>query len=543
MSKSHPIGIDLGTTFSAVSKWRQSRNFTGSEVYNLYTEGRDSVPSKVYYETSNGSLNPIVGKIALQKIISNPDNGIWAVKRDMDNADEEYEVGDYVFSPIDVSAEILKMLLGSVEKVENPNSYLPKGIVVTVPHYFLNHQKKNTKDAALKALSDLYSSRIADPESLFLGLVAEPIAAGLDFAFANSDQNLNGERFLVFDLGGGTFDVTIFALEQTSDTIKFTVLGIDGNSRLGGEDFDESFARFIWDESGFDISALSEKDRRRVLKKALPVFTEAKEILSVSSSTSVILSPVTIDMSPIDMDAVDRRTFEQCLMGEQGNIERNLFSEIERKLDTVLNKAGIKAGDITSVLLTGGSSNIPLFQNLIGEKFGSSKVRTMKDVHLAVSRGAAVYAAYLLDERLQAKGEGAKYLDLWKKIEIVEPTPHAIAIPTKRSPFRVLIQDNVVTPTYREIPVVPSELSADGKEIIFEKLSVLEGTKEEYSEVGVISIDEKLYTHGRKREAVRGTIRLTVERNLIRVRIFLPKSKADGSDFVWEEDLSLEKKS
>jgi molecular chaperone DnaK len=539
----HPIGIDLGTTYSAIAKWKQAKNFTGSDVYNITSESSDVLPSKVFVEKDEdtGKVTFIVGKTALTNTFNKPDNGVFAVKRDMDDIENnKYEIEGQVYDPVDISAEILKALLKNVEAIEKPDAYVPKGAVVTVPYYFKTHQKLNTKNALLKALNDLYGDRCSNPDELFLGLVAEPIAAGLDFAFNNADLELKDENFLVFDLGGGTFDVTVFSLTQNAESIVFEVKGVGGHNRLGGEDFDHSLSEWVWKEEGFDLGSLDDKNKKRVLKKAVPIFTEAKETLTSNKSTGILIPQVAPGMSFIDKE-VKRKDFNSCLTGQKGNTERNFLSEIECQLDNVLNKANLKPNEINSVLLTGGSSRIPLFNELIESKFGANKVRQMADVNLAVARGAAVYAAYLLDKRLEKNGEAKKHLDLWKEIVVVEPTAHAFGIPAGKSEFYLLIKDHAITPASKTIPIVPSTLSADGKTILFDEIKVLEGNLSEHSNVGTVDINETLYTHGRSAKEIKGELTLTADKNLMKIRIRLPKCKENGEDFILEQDLSLNK--
>ncbi len=414
---SHPIGIDLGTTCSAIAKWVSRVNFTGSEPYSFSLEKSRLLPSKVFIDIDEdtGEREFVFGKIAQNKGVSQPDQFIRAVKRKMDDADYCYDISGQKYSSIDISAEILKHLLRVAENKEGREKYVPSGAVVSVPYYFKDHQKLNTEKAVLKAIKDLYGNRDLkiSLEGLFLGLIQEPIAAGLDYAF-NRESSSGKEIILVFDLGGGTFDLTIFSLEQQDTKIKFEVLAVEGDDRLGGEDFDESFFQWICREGHIDLEKLGQKERIRVLKQVQPEVIEAKEALSRLREIDIIIPNVTPN---IDIDGVRRSDFEACITGKAGD-KRNYYREVASKLDKVLEKASLSPSDISYVLGVGGSSQIPKFKDLITRKFGTEKLKEAGDINLAVAKGAAIYAAYLLDEQAEADGHPRTHLDKWSKIEV-----------------------------------------------------------------------------------------------------------------------------
>lgn len=537
----HPIGIDLGTTFSAITKWVNHVRFTGCEAYQIPAEGSDTLPSKVFVDKDEDKdeVYFIVGGTAQNKGMIYPDQYVNAVKRQIEESiltNPETPILGVTYSPIDISAEIIKHLLNQAEGVESPGSYIPEGLVVTVPYYFKHHQNSNTKQAAIKAINDLYSKRSGYKDSVFLGLVAEPIAAGLDYAFSHSGENLNDEKFIVFDLGGGTFDLTIFSLSQTSNSIKFEVLAIDGDDRLGGEDFDESLFLWMCDEEGIDISTLSEKERKRAVQKIMAEITKAKVDLSSTKKTSLIVGNA-YNGEHIDVE-IRRKDFEKCLSGENG-LKIDFLTKIESKLDSVLQKSGLSSNDITSVLLTGGSSQIPIIHEIIENKFGKSKVKQMKSVRLAVARGAAIYSAYLLDKKLVEQGQARKHLDKWESIEITEPTAHNLGIPTSRSPFYIVLKENSITPASSTKIFNPSSISEDGKTAHLSSIKVLQGHKNSFSEIGEINIGY-IYTHGRSKDDIPIRITFTATTTIVGIRIHVAKGNEDQTDLIIEEELSFE---
>lgn len=535
---SHPIGIDLGTTYSAIAKWKTI--ITDSEAYNIPAESSDTLPSKVFidFDDDKGENYFIFGSVAQGRGTSIPDQLITAVKRKMDDAGCKYDILGRHYSPVDISAEILKHLLTIAEGVEGPGTYVPSGIVVSVPYYFKHHQNLNTKNAALKAINDLYAARnIQTPlEELFLGLIAEPVAAGLDYAF-NRDTRESKENILVFDLGGGTFDLTIFHMHQKDTKIKFEVLAVEGNDRLGGEDFDRSFFQWMCKEQNIDFDQLDEKSKGRALKEINPALMGAKHVLSLARRTDITI-PNAIGANHIVIDPVKQKDFEACITGKAGD-KRDYYGEIDFKLDRVLQKANISTTDITSVLCVGGSSQIPKFKELIKDKFGENRIKEAKNIHLAVVRGAAIYASYLLDERLEAKGKPRQYLNKWDRIDYKDVTPHQMGIDLKGKFFRI-ISDNKLTPCSQTKIFEPDKLSEDGLRAVLEKLTILQGEPDDFSKIGEIELDD-IYTHGRALSSISIHITFTADTSLIKVRTFVKEGNADKTDYLKEADLQLNK--
>lgn len=534
---SFPLGIDLGTTYSAISRWvNQAKGFSGSVPYNLNSQGSTELASSVFIDEEDGITNPIVGKAALKQGTLYPDQKVQAVKRKMDNADFRYQILGKEYSPIDISAEIIKKLLWEVEKQEGPGTFVPKGIVVTVPYYFKQHQNFNTQQAALQAISEVFGSRMNNlpTENLFLGLLAEPVAVGLDHAF--NREKTGKETILVFDLGGGTFDLTVFSLEQELKRLKFEVMAVDGNDRLGGEDFDQSFFQWLCLEQEINLDALDEKSSRRALKKIHPIINEAKHQLSLSKRTEIII-PQVIGTQSIDMDPVKRPHFEDCITGKSGAM-RNYLEEINFKLDSVMEKAGLAEREVDTILLAGGSSQIPIIHNLLVEKFGEGKIRDAANIRLAVSRGAAIYAAFKLDKAAIEAGNPPRYLTQWDEIEIGEVTAHQLGLEIGKR-FDMFLRDNQLTPCSKTNIFEPTILSEDGERAVLKKIRIVQGTPNDYSLVGEVEVDD-IYTHGRPLCDMSIKITFIADPTLVKIRIFADKGNADGSNYVREADLKLQ---
>jgi len=401
------IGIDLGTSFSAAARW------TGTEAEIYTPKGERTTQSVVFYDERTKKF--IFGKTAFMSGILNPDNVCIGVKRLMDDKNAQIKIGSQIFSPIDISAMILKHIYQSIEGMFPQGVYKACGAVVTVPYYFKAHQCENTAEAVKKAGLNL------------LGIIQEPIAAAFAYGLHHSNEGcIRDENILVFDLGGGTFDITVFKIKEDALNINFEVLGIGGDDRLGGIDFDEKFREYIINKEGIDFeSCASEKIKKAGKQKLMDAVIKVKEALS-TSETNYIGVPDVVPGVHIDSEYT-REEFEDSIT--------NYVEEIRSILKHTLAAASINPDKINKVLKVGGSSKIPIMDKIIDDVIGQGKTYSDIDPGLCIAQGAAIYAAYLTDN-----------LNIKKKISIVTATAHALGVEDSKGNMVVLIHPNRKTP-------------------------------------------------------------------------------------------------
>jgi molecular chaperone DnaK len=421
------IGIDLGTNHSTISKWISNNKGNGyGMVYHLLTENSKSLASKLFVDKNDeGELNFVVGRLAIKKGILYPDKYVTAIKREMD-ANTPREIEGVNLTPVELSAEILKMLLRQAENVEGPGTWIPEGIVVTVPYYFKQPQNINTSEAVKKAINDLFGERAQKKginiDDIFLSLVPGPIAVALDnYSAISVDQQIANETFLLFDLGGTTLDLTIFETKVLNNNLEFEILGNVQDFHLGGEVFDSSLMTYVLQEAWIDFTGYSEKNRRHSYYRIKKEITYCKELLTSSESTELLIPMAMVAAAQpgrrniIDIDLeLTRSDFEKCLNGEAGN-RMNYLGKIKYELDRLFHETTICRNDITSVLLAGGSSQIPIIKELLQQYFSIEKVKDIPNDPLVAGRGASAYAAYLLDQK---RDGNYKRLSKWKSIKI-----------------------------------------------------------------------------------------------------------------------------
>ena len=388
------IGIDLGTTNSAVAVMEGGQS---TIIPNI--EGNRTTPSIVAF-TKDGER--LVGETAKRQAITNPDRTVASIKRHM-GSDHKVTIDGKDYSPQEISAMILQKLKSDAE------SYLGETIteaVITVPAYFTDAQRQATKDAGRIAGLDVKR------------IVNEPTAAALAYG---EDKDTDSSMVMIYDLGGGTFDVSILEL---SDGV-FEVQSTRGNNKLGGDDFDEKIIDWIADsfkkENGVDLKA-----DRMSLQRLKEAAEKAKKELSSTMSTNINLPFITATAEGplhLNMD-LSRAKFDE--------LTADLVKKTEGPVKEALKDANLSASDIDKVLLVGGSTRIPAVQNLVKTLIGKDP---QKDINPdeCVALGAAVQAGVLSGDV--------------KDLLLLDVTPLSLGIETMGNVTTRLIERNTTIPT------------------------------------------------------------------------------------------------
>ena len=386
------IGIDLGTTNSCVSVMEG-----GEPVVIANAEGARTTPSVVAFTKTGERL---IGQVAKRQAITNPDKTIISIKRDM-GTDRRVEIDDKKYTPQEISAMVLSKLKADAE------SYLGETVtqaVITVPAYFNDSQRQATKDAG----------KIAGLE--VLRIINEPTAAALAYGMDKDNE----QKIMVYDLGGGTFDVSIL---EIGDGL-FEVLATGGNTRLGGDDFDEKIMTYLIEEfkkeSGIDLSI--DKIAMQRLKEAAE---KAKIELSGVTTSNINLPFITADATgPKHLDVtLSRSKFEE--------LTADLVEKTMGPTRKALEDAGLSAADINKVLLVGGSSRIPAVQEAVKKFIGKEPHKGINPDE-CVAMGAAIQAGVLAGDV--------------KDIVLLDVTPLSLGIETLGGVCTKLIERNTTIP-------------------------------------------------------------------------------------------------
>ena len=390
------IGIDLGTTNSVVSVMEG-----GEPTVITNPEGSRITPSVVGFSKTGERL---VGQLAKRQAVSNPDRTIASIKRHMGEKNYSVTIDDKSYTPPEISAMILQKLKADAE------AYLGETVsqaVITVPAYFNDSQRQATKDAG----------QIAGLE--VLRIINEPTAAALAYGIDKDESH----TVLVFDLGGGTFDVSILDIDDGMFEVKAT----NGDTHLGGDDFDQAVMKWIVDEfkkeNGIDLSA-DKMSAQRVIEAA----EKAKIELSSMLSTNINLPFITADASgPKHLDlTLTRAKFEELTADL---VERTMIPTRKAMAD-----AGLSSSDIDKVLLVGGSSRIPAVQEAIKKYLNKEPHRGINPDE-CVSIGAAIQGGVLSGDYDE------------KGVVLVDVTPLSLGIETLGGVCTKIIERNTAIPT------------------------------------------------------------------------------------------------
>ncbi|MEA4902288.1 molecular chaperone DnaK [Desulfitobacterium sp.] len=413
------IGIDLGTTNSCVAVMEG-----GEAVVITNAEGNRTTPSVVGFSKTGERL---VGQVAKRQAVSNPDNTVISIKRHM-GTDYKVKIDDKNFSPQEISAMILQKLKADAE------AYLGQPVteaVITVPAYFTDAQRQATKDAG--AIAGLEVKRI----------INEPTAAALAYGV----DKQNDQTVLVFDLGGGTFDVSVLELSQGMVEVKAT----SGNNKLGGDDFDQRLIDYMVAEfkksNGVDLS----KDRV-ALQRLKEAAEKAKIELSGVTTSNVNLPFITMTAEgPVHMDMnITRAKFEE--------LTADLVEATLGPTRQALSDAKLTWNDINQVILVGGSTRIPAVQEEIRKMSGKEPNRSVNPDEV-VALGAAIQGGVLAGDV--------------KDIILVDVTPLSLGIETLGGVFTRIIDRNTTVPTTKSQIF---STAADGQTSV--DIHVLQGERE-----------------------------------------------------------------
>ena len=395
------VGIDLGTTNSAVSVLEG-----GEPTVIVNAEGFRTTPSIVAF-TKDGEV--LVGETAKRQAVTNVDRTIASVKRHM-GTDWKFKVDDKNYTAQEISARILSKLKRDAE------TYLGESVtdaVITVPAYFNDAERQATKEAGEIAGLNV------------LRIINEPTAAALAYGLDKGQQD---ELILVFDLGGGTFDVSLLEVGKDDDFSTIQVRATSGDNRLGGDDWDQRIVDHLVkkfkETTGVDVS--KDKIALQRLKEAAE---QAKKELSQSTTANIQLPYLSLtENGPANLDeTITRAQFEQ--------LTSDLLERTKKPFNDVIKEAGVKVADIAHVVMVGGSTRMPAVTELVKQLTGGKEPNKAVNPDEVVAVGASLQAGVLKGER--------------KDVLLIDVTPLALGIETKGGIMTKLIERNTAIPTKR----------------------------------------------------------------------------------------------
>ena len=395
------VGIDLGTTNSVVAALEG-----GDPVVIANAEGTRTTPSVVAF-SKDGEV--LVGSVAKRQAVTNVDRTISSVKRHM-GTDWTTEIDGKKYTPQEISARILMKLKGDAEAFLNDKV---TDAVITVPAYFNDAERQATKEAGEIAGLNV------------LRIVNEPTAAALAYGL---DKGKEDELILVFDLGGGTFDVSLLEVGKDDDGFStIQVRATSGDNRLGGDDWDQRVVEWLLAQVKANTGADLSKDKI-ALQRLQEAAEQAKKELSSATSTNISLQYLSVTPEgPIHLDEkLTRAKFEE--------LTRDLLERTKKPVLDVIKEAGVSISEISEVILVGGSTRMPAVAELVKELTGREPNKGVNPDEV-VAMGAALQAGVLKGDR--------------KDVLLIDVTPLSLGIETKGGVMTKLIERNTAIPTKR----------------------------------------------------------------------------------------------
>jgi len=395
------VGIDLGTTNSVVSVLEG-----GDPVVIANAEGTRTTPSVVAF-SKDGEV--LVGSVAKRQAVTNVDRTISSVKRHM-GTDWTTEIDGKKYTPQEISARTLMKLKGDAEAFLNDTV---TDAVITVPAYFNDAERQATKEAGEIAGLNV------------LRIVNEPTAAALAYGL---DKGKEDELILVFDLGGGTFDVSLLEVGKDDDGFStIQVRATSGDNRLGGDDWDQRVVEWLLAQVKANTGADLSKDKI-ALQRLQEAAEQAKKELSSATSTNISLQYLSVTPEgPIHLDEkLTRAKFEE--------LTRDLLERTKKPVLDVIKEAGVSISEISEVILVGGSTRMPAVAELVKELTGREPNKGVNPDEV-VAMGAALQAGVLKGDR--------------KDVLLIDVTPLSLGIETKGGVMTKLIERNTAIPTKR----------------------------------------------------------------------------------------------
>lgn len=395
------VGIDLGTTNSVVAALEG-----GEPVVIANAEGTRTTPSVVAF-SKDGEV--LVGNVAKRQAVTNVDRTISSVKRHM-GTDWTTEIDGKKYTPQEISARTLMKLKADAEAFLNDTV---TDAVITVPAYFNDAERQATKEAGEIAGLNV------------LRIVNEPTAAALAYGL---DKGKEDELILVFDLGGGTFDVSLLEVGKDEDGFStIQVRATSGDNRLGGDDWDQRIVEWLLAQVKANTGADLSKDKI-ALQRLQEAAEQAKKELSSASSTNISLQYLSVTPEgPIHLDEkLTRAKFEE--------LTRDLLERTKKPVLDVIKEAGVSISEISEVILVGGSTRMPAVAELVKELTGREPNKGVNPDEV-VAMGAALQAGVLKGDR--------------KDVLLIDVTPLSLGIETKGGVMTKLIERNTAIPTKR----------------------------------------------------------------------------------------------
>lgn len=526
-----PIGLDFGTSNSVLAHYTDEFHQRGAYAYALpLMNGNNIFPSIVYY--NKNSEQYITGGAAKMKAVTEPYSVAVSIKRKISS--KYIDIADIQVSPVDLTSYIISGLLNEVKSTEL--TLKPTIVTMTVPYYFKQSQNYLLQKAAQKAFKDVFGKQYE------IEVIPEPVAAAIDYICSkNAERNLS-ETILIYDIGGGTCDVTIVRYSISGRSLEFEVLGIDGDEKLGGDDIDHLLLKHICNENNIDVTVLlAEKKYAKTLAALLDGARDTKESLSTQDVYNLILPALYVNDSYINIDSVITKQELDDILKNKKKSENN-YSIVEA-LDSAIKRLKSKTRNVNVDLLLpiGGSSQIPIFQEVIKNNYPNSEHITLpnKGSQISVARGASIYSALKDSRGLSPLGRSIQNISIKMRV------PHSLSVAMHDGTLIKLINSNSPAPCKATKKFYATCCNTNQQLIELSTIELYQGEGNCVSANGVELVGKidlskyQLYTHGRDLKDIPFQVTFKADATNLEANIIAIGVLQDKTDLIINETIKL----
>lgn len=524
-----PIGLDFGTSNSVISNFIQNSLYSGARIYHLPVTGDELFPSVLYFDKKQSKF--IVGKGAVSKRILDPENTIASIKRKI--CTKEYYFNDEKFSPTELISKIINSMLCEVLSIDH--NLKVKHIAVTVPYYFSENENFCIQESARKAFLNAFNCEIK------IHIIPEPVAAAISYLESIKNKGVKKKTILVFDIGGGTLDLTLVDLSIGRDVVSFEVIGNEGINHFGGDDVDNIIFDYIIKREKIDLSRLCDNDKKKDIARILCESIEAKHHLSIEDSYSFVVSNLRSISDGVLDTIITKKQLGLLLNGQYGNT-RNMVLELRSCLKTLFNKTHIDPNKIDITIPIGGTTQIPVFSEIIGDMCPQSYVYIEEGGRgrfTAVARGAAIYSAIKSDEI-----DHTNFAPFGSNLKIgrfITRINHPLFIRKYNGSLDCIVKDNAIAPKHIQKIYSPTRFYPDSDIVQLDKVDIVQGCQNgDFVDIGSINFSNyEIHGHGKDLTDIKIYFELDVMTSIINVKIFVPNGNANGTDISFIQTLHI----
>lgn len=523
-----PIGIDFGTTNSAMSRYNNSLLGSGPVSCNFPNTGSVLYPSMALLDRVDGTIR--TGNAAYTHRLTNPEDVIVSVKRKI-LENNLYELGTRNLSNTDIVESIITGFLNEVKLTDH--DFQPSVVTLTVPYYFGENENALILEAAQKALF----SQLNYTNEVFL--LPEPVAASIGSIFKLLNEEFTSKLFFVYDIGGGTLDLTLVRISNNSNTFEYEVLATDGINKFGGDDIDNLIYDYVIRRESLDFSQLD--SHQQVLNRArlLEESKEAKHHLTSADKYFFMCSCLFgIENGYVELE-MTRDLLNSILSGQQGS-DRDMFSELNECINRLYYKSQIAPESVDFIVPVGGTSFVPLFRNLMTELHPHANELcgpNLMDNLVLVANGASIYSAMKCDELFGSVFHPFRHANSLERMKT--RVSHALYLEKFNGKLDLIIESNSVSPAVTRRRYYPSKFK-DGVDVVdLGMVNLYQGqgtSRKDKRLIGSIDFsDYAIYSHGRQLDSIPVDLEIIATDTLVKVSCCISKGGVDGQDIKFQQ--------